>query len=294
MNWLRRTVSFGDPKADRRNREQSGLLAIISLFQLVHTEKFCCLLKAHTWINSSVKEMMAHSVHVLQIYLSGYVKAQMDDIRVFMQTNLFIRNERPQIEITYCSMDVRQVYVYITGGIIQWVVNLFRTELAVAVRQTIHEKVWLKCLCLHSRFFNFNFIFHFFNIFIWVQCFFFKFMRVNEQSRKHFLKLLKIWRWPSWWLAINFVLIYQYLECLITVWFDSAHLHITSQIISKSKSKKLAGCVEKQFTDDNTSVWQICDIIRNTVVDINAALSALSSRVKLYKNLYINYSCKVF
>ncbi|EJW73399.1 hypothetical protein WUBG_15691 [Wuchereria bancrofti] len=50
---------------------------------------------------------------VLQIYLSGYVKAKMDDIRVYMQTNLLVRNEHPQIEITDCSTDVQQLYVYI-------------------------------------------------------------------------------------------------------------------------------------------------------------------------------------
>lgn len=65
----------------------------------------------------------------------------MDDIRVYMQTNLFVQNERPQIEISDCSTDVQQVYVYITGGVIQWIVNLFRSELAVVVKETIHQKV---------------------------------------------------------------------------------------------------------------------------------------------------------
>lgn len=113
---------------------------------------------------------------VVPIYLSGYVKAKMDDIRVYMQTNLLVRNDHPQVEITDCSTDVQHLYVYITGGVIQWVVNLFRAQLAFVIKQTIHEKM--------------------------------------------------------------------------------------------------------------------CDVIRKTVVDINSALSALSTQVKLYKNLYINYLCK--
>ncbi|KAK6101157.1 LBP / BPI / CETP family C-terminal domain protein [Brugia pahangi] len=113
---------------------------------------------------------------IVPIYLSGYVKAKMDDIRVYMQTNLLVRNDHPQVEITDCSTDVQHLYVYITGGVIQWVVNLFRAQLAFVIKQTIHEKM--------------------------------------------------------------------------------------------------------------------CDVIRKTVVDINSALSALSTQVKLYKNLYINYLCK--
>ncbi|EJD74974.1 hypothetical protein LOAG_17792 [Loa loa] len=113
---------------------------------------------------------------IAPIYLSGYVKAKMDDIRVYMQTNLLVRNERPQIEITDCSTDVQQLYVYITGGVIQWVVNLFRAQLASVIKHTIHEKM--------------------------------------------------------------------------------------------------------------------CDVIRKTVIEINAALLAFSTQVKLYKNLYVSYSCK--
>lgn len=66
----------------------------------------------------------------------------MDDIRIYMKTNLLVQNERPQIEISDCSTDVQQVYVYITGGVIQWIVNLFRSQLAYAIKQTIHQKVW--------------------------------------------------------------------------------------------------------------------------------------------------------
>lgn len=65
----------------------------------------------------------------------------MDDIRVYMQTNLLVRNEHPQFEISECSTDVQQLSVYITGGVIQWVVNLFRVQLAFVIKQTIHQKV---------------------------------------------------------------------------------------------------------------------------------------------------------
>ncbi|VDK67872.1 unnamed protein product [Litomosoides sigmodontis] len=84
---------------------------------------------------------LAYYYFIVPIYLSGYVKTKMDDIRVYMQTNLLVENERPQIEISDCSTDVQQVHVYITGGAIQWVVNLFQSQLAFVVKQTIHEKM---------------------------------------------------------------------------------------------------------------------------------------------------------
>uniref|UniRef100_A0A0R3RKL7 BPI1 domain-containing protein n=1 Tax=Elaeophora elaphi TaxID=1147741 RepID=A0A0R3RKL7_9BILA len=119
---------------------------------------------------------LAYYDFIVPVYLSGYVRAKMKDIRVYMQTNLLVQNERPQIEISDCSTDVQQVYVYITGGVIQWIVNLFREQLASVIKQTIHEKM--------------------------------------------------------------------------------------------------------------------CEVIRNTVVQINAALSALSTPIKLYENLYVRYAYK--
>ncbi|VDN45335.1 unnamed protein product, partial [Gongylonema pulchrum] len=68
---------------------------------------------------------------VYNIYLSGYVKAKANDIRVYMQTNVLVRDERPQIEVTDCVMDVDHLDVSIGGGVIPWIVNLFRAQLAV-------------------------------------------------------------------------------------------------------------------------------------------------------------------
>uniref|UniRef100_A0A8R1Y283 Lipid-binding serum glycoprotein C-terminal domain-containing protein n=1 Tax=Onchocerca volvulus TaxID=6282 RepID=A0A8R1Y283_ONCVO len=113
---------------------------------------------------------------IAPIYLSGYIRAKMDNIRVYMETNLLVRDEHPQIEVTDCSVDIRKLNVYITGGVLQWIINLFRAQLAVVIKQTIHQ--------------------------------------------------------------------------------------------------------------------EMCDIIRKAIADTNAALLALSTHVKLYKNIYIRYSCK--
>uniref|UniRef100_A0A915PIL0 Lipid-binding serum glycoprotein C-terminal domain-containing protein n=1 Tax=Setaria digitata TaxID=48799 RepID=A0A915PIL0_9BILA len=98
-----------------------------------------------TWRSKggSVKEdavWLAAYYLIVPIYLSGYVKAKMDDIRVRMQINLLVRDERPQVEVTDCSIDVQQLQVYITGGAVQWIVNLFRTQLATEVQRVIHQK----------------------------------------------------------------------------------------------------------------------------------------------------------
>ncbi|VDK63019.1 unnamed protein product [Onchocerca ochengi] len=77
---------------------------------------------------------------IAPIYLSGYIRAKMDNIRVYMETNLLVRDEHPQIEVTDCSVDIRKLNVYITGGVLQWIINLFRAQLAVVIKQTIHQE----------------------------------------------------------------------------------------------------------------------------------------------------------
>ncbi|MCP9259259.1 hypothetical protein DINM_002218 [Dirofilaria immitis] len=122
-----------------------------------------------------------HFILLRHAYLA-YPKAKLDNICVYMQTNLLVQHEHPQIEVTDCSMKVQQLYVYITGGVIQWIVNLFRAQLASVIKQTIHEKI--------------------------------------------------------------------------------------------------------------TAIRLMCAIIRKAIIDTNAGLSALSTHIKLYENIYIGYSCK--
>ncbi|VDN06357.1 unnamed protein product [Thelazia callipaeda] len=75
------------------------------------------------------------------IHLSGYVEAKISDIRAYLQTNFEVKNNRPQLEITHCFTEVLDLEVYVTGGVIQWIINLFRSQLAAAVRQVIHKKM---------------------------------------------------------------------------------------------------------------------------------------------------------
>ncbi|VDK56660.1 unnamed protein product [Gongylonema pulchrum] len=77
------------------------------------------------------------SASFVKLDLSGYVKAMVNDIRVYLQTSLLVRDERPQIEVTDCSMDVDYIEVNVSGGIIPWIVNLFRKHLAAIVKRYV-------------------------------------------------------------------------------------------------------------------------------------------------------------
>ncbi|VDK65543.1 unnamed protein product [Anisakis simplex] len=78
---------------------------------------------------------------VIPIYMSGYVRASANDIRTLLQTEFDVAKLRPQLNIDACSMDVENIDVSIGGGIIPWIVNLFRPELSALIKEEIRSQV---------------------------------------------------------------------------------------------------------------------------------------------------------
>uniref|UniRef100_F1KXH8 Uncharacterized protein n=1 Tax=Ascaris suum TaxID=6253 RepID=F1KXH8_ASCSU len=84
---------------------------------------------------------------VVPISTSGYVKASAVDIRTVLQADIDVDGKRPQLNIDACSMDVQSVDVIVGGGVLPWIVNLFRPELSRLVREEIRSQL---CITLQT------------------------------------------------------------------------------------------------------------------------------------------------
>uniref|UniRef100_A0A183V9W4 SH3 domain-containing protein n=1 Tax=Toxocara canis TaxID=6265 RepID=A0A183V9W4_TOXCA len=80
---------------------------------------------------------------VIPISISGYVKASAVDIRMVLQADIDVDDLRPQLNVDACSMDVQSVDVAIGGGILPWIVNLFRPQLSALIKEEIRTQVQL-------------------------------------------------------------------------------------------------------------------------------------------------------
>jgi hypothetical protein len=53
----------------------------------------------------------------------------------------FGHDGHPQLQVNGCSVDILQLQLSLGGGVIQWIVNLFKADLSYAVKNAIHEQV---------------------------------------------------------------------------------------------------------------------------------------------------------
>ncbi|VDK31017.1 unnamed protein product [Gongylonema pulchrum] len=78
---------------------------------------------------------------MLQVNLSGHVEVTVEDMNVLVQTNLRVRDRRTKIEVTNCTLDVKYIDVEVHGGIMIWIANLFRVQLATAIKSSLQQAV---------------------------------------------------------------------------------------------------------------------------------------------------------
>ncbi|VDL74207.1 unnamed protein product [Nippostrongylus brasiliensis] len=74
------------------------------------------------------------------VWESGWVQVLAVDIRVNVSARLLGRYDRPQIEIGRCTADVLYFDFEIGGGVIPWLVNLFRDDISKVIKQAIHNQ----------------------------------------------------------------------------------------------------------------------------------------------------------
>uniref|UniRef100_A0A914CI60 Lipopolysaccharide-binding protein n=1 Tax=Acrobeloides nanus TaxID=290746 RepID=A0A914CI60_9BILA len=85
-------------------------------------------------------EWSAKYTMLVTIYLSGYVTATVSDIRSTLTVGVHLDNEKPQLSIWNCTAQVEHFQMEIGGGVIPWIVNLFRGPLSEAVLNAINTQ----------------------------------------------------------------------------------------------------------------------------------------------------------
>lgn len=61
-------------------------------------------------------------------------------IRSNLTLSAFGRDGHPQLEVNGCSVDILELHLSLGGGVIQWIVNLFKADVSYAVKNAIHEQ----------------------------------------------------------------------------------------------------------------------------------------------------------
>jgi hypothetical protein len=82
------------------------------------------------------------------LHLNGWVEVITKGIRSTLSLGAFGQDGHPQIEVHTCDADILELHMSLGGGVIQWIVNLFKEDLSYAVKSAINQQV-------HSQF-NFN------------------------------------------------------------------------------------------------------------------------------------------
>ncbi|KHJ84449.1 hypothetical protein OESDEN_15837 [Oesophagostomum dentatum] len=62
------------------------------------------------------------------------------DIRMNVSAKIIALDDRPQISLGDCAADVGNFDIEIGGGVLPWLINLFRPEVSRAVKSAIHEQ----------------------------------------------------------------------------------------------------------------------------------------------------------
>nr|CDJ89800.1 Lipid-binding serum glycoprotein domain containing protein [Haemonchus contortus] len=71
---------------------------------------------------------------------SGWIEVLAADIRVNVSARVLDVQARPQIVLGDCTADIVHFDFQIGGGVLPWLVNLFRTPISLALRKAIHNQ----------------------------------------------------------------------------------------------------------------------------------------------------------
>ncbi|KAL3106360.1 hypothetical protein niasHT_013189 [Heterodera trifolii] len=74
-------------------------------------------------------------------YSSGWVDVLATDIQLVLSMGMIHSGDHPQLRMFSCTANIGHIEVEIGGGVIPWLVNLFRAELGETLRQTLHNQL---------------------------------------------------------------------------------------------------------------------------------------------------------
>ncbi|KAK5972456.1 BPI2 domain-containing protein, partial [Trichostrongylus colubriformis] len=71
---------------------------------------------------------------------SGWIEVLAADIQVNVSARVLDIQAHPQVIVGDCTVDIVHFDLRIGGGVLPWLVNLFRTEISYALKKTIHNQ----------------------------------------------------------------------------------------------------------------------------------------------------------
>lgn len=69
------------------------------------------------------------------------MRAVAKDIRLLLQAQIFVKDNHPQISIDTCNTHLMNLDVDVAGGLIPWIVNLFRSDVSQIIKEAINKQV---------------------------------------------------------------------------------------------------------------------------------------------------------
>ncbi|KAI6177168.1 LBP / BPI / CETP family protein [Aphelenchoides bicaudatus] len=74
-------------------------------------------------------------------YLKGWVEVTVSEIRSNVTITAFGKDGHPQLQVDSCGVDILNLYLSLGGGVIQWIINLFKSDLSYAVKNAINQQL---------------------------------------------------------------------------------------------------------------------------------------------------------
>lgn len=81
-----------------------------------------------------------YTIAGVPLHESGWIEVLAMDIRMNVSARVLDVDARPQIELDSCSADVAYFDFQIGGGVLPWLVNLFRSDISRAIQKAIHNQ----------------------------------------------------------------------------------------------------------------------------------------------------------
>ncbi|KAH7731411.1 LBP / BPI / CETP familyN-terminal domain containing protein [Aphelenchoides avenae] len=77
---------------------------------------------------------------LVTVHTDGWLELTAADIRSVITLGVQEEQQRPQLEVFNCSVALGQVDLEIGGGVIPWLVNLFRSGLSATLKEVVHQQ----------------------------------------------------------------------------------------------------------------------------------------------------------
>ncbi|TKR64707.1 hypothetical protein L596_025197 [Steinernema carpocapsae] len=96
--------------------------------------------RSHDGVVKVTGKWSAEYTIVVPIFISGTVEVLASDIRSMLSASIYAKDRHPQLDVGECNAEVKNMDISIGGGVIPWIVNLFRGPLSTTIKRVIRDQ----------------------------------------------------------------------------------------------------------------------------------------------------------